>query len=155
MKQFKTVQGTIVNVVEHSLEIIINQPNIQVHIGTDSQNEGDSTVYVTVIAYRYNHNGVHYIYTKQRVPRINDLWTRLWKEAELTIEVADWFTQKINLPVQLDMDFNEERFSQTNQLNKSHQLVQAASGWAQSLGYKVNCKPFALIASRAADYHCR
>ena len=38
---------------------------------------------------------------------------------------------------------------------KSHKLISAAKGWANSLGYKVNVKPNNQIATRAADYHCR
>jgi predicted RNase H-related nuclease YkuK (DUF458 family) len=149
IKKFRKVGGGYVNIIEHTLEIIKQYPNVQVHIGTDSQNISDETIYVVVIAYRYNTRGVHYIYYKERIPRINDMWTRLWKEAELTIETANWFTTNINLPVQLDMDYNEDQFW------KSNQLIQAASGWAQSLGYKVNTKPGIQIATKAADYNCR
>ena len=154
-KRFKKVGGGYVDVVAHTLEIMKSWPNVEIHIGTDSQNMGDETVYVTVIAYRYNTRGVHYIYCKEKTQRINtgnidsDLWRRLWKEAELAIEVANWFTTKINVPVQIDMDYNEDQFW------KSNQLIQAASGWAQSLGYKVNVKPGIQIATKAADYQCR
>ena len=77
------------------------------------------------------------------------MWTRLWKEAELSIDVAEWLTQKITLKVEIDMDYNsDESF-------KSHKLISAAQGWANSLGYKVNIKPNNQIATRAADYHCK
>lgn len=148
-KRFRKVEGGYVDVVEHTLEIMKQYPTVDFHIGTDSQNISDTTVYVTVIAYRYNNKGVHYIYCKENVSRINDLWTRLWKEAELSLEVANWFTTKINVKVQIDMDYNEDEFW------KSNQLIQAASGWAQSLGYKVNTKPGIQIATKAADYQCR
>ena len=47
------------------------------------------------------------------------------------------------------MDYNsDESF-------KSHKLISAAQGWANSLGYKVNIKPNNQIATRAADYHCK
>ena len=91
------------------------------------------------------------LYSKEKVKRINDMWTRLWREAELTIETAEWFTKKtnINIKAELDMDYNEDKFY------KSNQLVNATRGWAQGLGYKVNNKPNTdMPAVRAADYHC-
>jgi predicted RNase H-related nuclease YkuK (DUF458 family) len=151
MKVFKKIDGTRVDVVPHTLDIIRKNPGVKIHIGSDSQNLAEQTVYVTAIAYRFGNNGVHYIYSKEKVGRINDIWTRLWREAELTIETAEWFTKKanINLKIELDMDYNEDKFY------KSNQLVNATRGWAQGLGYKVNTKPnIDMPAARAADYQC-
>lgn len=149
MKVFRTVDGKIVNVTEHTLDILKKYPNVQIHIGSDSQNMGGKTSYATVIAFRYNTNGVHYIHNKFKVDKIKDIWSRLWKEAELSIEVAEWLTQKINVNVQIDMDYNvDENY-------KSSKLITATKGWANSLGYKVNVKPNNQIATKAADYVCR
>jgi predicted RNase H-related nuclease YkuK (DUF458 family) len=138
-----------VNVVEHTLTQLKESPTITIHIGTDSQNIGDNTVYSTVIAYRFGNRGVHYVVHRQKIPKIVDIWTRLWKEAEMSIETAEWLTQQINVSVQIDMDYNgDEEY-------KSHKLISAAKGWANSLGYKVNVKPNNQIATRAADYCCR
>lgn len=77
------------------------------------------------------------------------MWSRLWKEAELSLEVAEWLTQQVNIKVEIDMDYNDdENF-------KSNKLVSATKGWANSLGYKVNIKPFNQIATKAADHHCK
>ncbi len=149
MKAFKTIKGKPVNVVNHTLEQLKGNPTVNIHIGTDSQNNGIHTTYSTVIAYRFNRNGVHYILYKQKVPKITDIWTRLWKEAELSIEIAEWLTKQINVNVQIDMDYNGDKNY------KSHKLISAAKGWANSLGYKVNIKPNNQIATRAADFQCR
>jgi predicted RNase H-related nuclease YkuK (DUF458 family) len=102
-----------------------------------------------VIAYRFGTRGVHYILHKQKVPKIHDKWTRLWKEAELSIETAEWLSEKINVNIQIDLDYNnDEKYF-------SNKLIQATKGWATSLGYKVNVKPDIQIATRAADYQCR
>lgn len=80
---------------------------------------------------------------------MRDIWKRLWKEAELSIDTAEWLTQKVSVKVEIDMDYNgDENF-------KSYKLISAAKGWANSLGYKVNVKPHNQIATRAADYHCK
>lgn len=149
MKVFRTVKGDVVDVVKHTLDVLKKHPNASIRVGTDSQNTGSVTSYSTVIAYRYGTRGVHYIASKKRVPRINDLWTRLWKEAEDSVEVAEWLTEKINTKVVIDMDYNDD------DTHNSNKLISAAKGWANSLGYTVYVKPDELIATRAADYYCR
>jgi len=149
MKVFKTIKGETVDVIKHTMELLKEHPDMQIHMGTDSQNHKRKTTYVTVIAYRYGTRGVHYIYSKKKVPRIQDMWTRLWKETEDTLEVAEWFTSKLSLKVEIDMDYNEDEY------HKSNMLIAAAKGWATGLGYKVNCKPIGQVSTKAADYHCR
>lgn len=146
---FKTVKGEPVDVVKHTVEILKECPYVEIHVGTDSQNHRKHTVYSTVIAYRYGNRGVHYILSNTRVPKIKDRWTRLWKEAELSIETAESLTQKVKVKLEIDLDYNidEKHFSS--------KLVQAAQGWAMSLGYKANVKPDNQVATRAADHHCR
>lgn len=149
MKVFKKTNGIKVNVVEHTLAQLQESPTVTIHIGTDSQNIGDFSIYSTVIAYRFGNKGVHYIVHRQKIPKIIDMWTRLWKEAELSIETAEWLTQQINVKIQIDMDYNSDEDY------KSNRLISAAKGWANSLGYAVNVKPNNQIATRAADYQCR
>lgn len=151
MKIFRKFNGEkVTDIVQYTIDIIRKDPYVEIHIGTDSQSEGDSTTYVTAIAYRFGTRGVHYIYHKEKVPRIRDRFVKLYKEAELTIELAEWFTQRVkSVRVELDFDYNkDERYW-------SQKLISSTVGWAQALGYKVNVKPVKQIATRAADYHCR
>lgn len=149
MLLFKDIHGNQIDPISHTLKVIENYPYAEIHIGTDSQNINKESIYTTVIAYRLGTRGVHYILSKKTVSIIRDMWTRLWKEAELSIDLAEWVTQKISVKVEIDMDYNEdENF-------KSNKLISAAKGWANSLGYKVNVKPNNQIATRAADYHCK
>ena len=149
MLLFKDIHGNRIDPISHTLKVIENYPYAEIHIGTDSQNINKESIYTTVIAYRLGTRGVHYILSKKTVSIIRDMLTRLWKEAELSIDLAEWVTQKISVKVEIDMDYNEdENF-------KSNKLISAAKGWANSLGYKVNVKPNNQIATRAADYHCK
>ena len=118
-------------------------------MGTDSQNSRRHTVYGTVIAYRYGNRGVHYIVSKTKVKKIKDIWTRLWKEAEMSIETAELLSSKIKVKIQIDFDYNDD------EKHFSNKLVQAATGWAISLGYKANTKGDELVAAKAADHECR
>ena len=149
MLLFKDIHGRAIVPVAHTLEVIKNYPYAEIHIGTDYQNINKQSRYTTVIAYRLGSRGVHYILSKNHINIIRDMWSRLWKEAEMSIDTAEWLTQKVSVKVEIDMDYNgDENF-------KSHKLISAAKGWANSLGYKVNVKPNNQIATRAADYHCK
>lgn len=149
-KIFKTVGGDNVDVVKHTLDILQKHPSVKVHIGTDSQVKENYIRYATVIAYKYDLRGVHYIVTKKRYPRNLDAWNRLWKEAEISVEVAEWLTSKINVKVEIDMDYNSD------ESHFSNKLIQAGKGFGESLGYIVNVKPhhnrFAVFA---ADKECK
>ena len=149
MRLFKNIKGERIDPVEHTLRILRDYPTVKIHIGSDSQNIGKKTKYATVIAYRYGSRGVHYILSKKNELLIKDMWTRLWKEAEMSIDIAQWLTHQVSVRVEIDMDYNsDENF-------KSSKLISATKGWANSLGYKVNVKPNNQIATKAADYHCK
>ena len=149
MRLFKNIKGERIDPVEHTLKILRDYPTVKIHIGSDSQNIGKKTKYATVIAYRYGSRGVHYILSKKTEILIKDMWTRLWKEAEMSIDIAQWLTHQVSVRVEIDMDYNsDENF-------KSNKLISATKGWANSLGYKVNIKPNNQIATKAADYHCK
>jgi predicted RNase H-related nuclease YkuK (DUF458 family) len=148
-KVFKTIHGTPVDIVKHTLSILEECPYVDIHVGTDSQNHRRHTVYSTVIAYRYGNRGVHYVVAKTKVNKIKDIWTRLWKEAEMSIEIAELISSKITVKLQIDFDYND------NAKHFSNKLVQAATGWAMSLGYKANTKGDELVAAKAADHECR
>lgn len=146
---FKDIHGNKIDPIDHTRKILAENPFVSIHIGTDSQSIAKQTRYITVIAYRFGNRGVHYILMKNGVPQIKDLWTRLWKETEMSINVAESINQILNVKAEIDMDYNED------ENYKSNKLVNATRGWANSLGYKVNIKPHGQIATRAADYHCK
>lgn len=150
-KVFKKVKGeTIKDLPMYIAKVLKKYPYAEIHVGTDSQNARRHTVYSTVIAFRYGFRGVHYIYTKHRVKKIKNIFERLFKEAEESIEVAEWLKENMpSIEIQIDMDYNSD------EQHVSHKLVSSTKGWAESLGYKVNIKPYSQIATKAADHECR
>tara|TARA_Y100001949_G_C15954140_1_gene316194 strand:+ start:931 stop:1380 length:450 start_codon:yes stop_codon:yes gene_type:complete len=149
MRLFKDIKGNNIDPVNHTLSIIKDFPSVKIHVGSDSQNVGKKTNYTSVIAYRLGTRGVHYILSKSSVTIIDDMWKRLWLEAEHSIIVAEWLTKQISVKVEIDMDYNSD------EAYRSNKLISATKGWANSLGYKVNVKPNTQIATRAADHHCK
>ena len=146
---FIDTKGNKVDPIIYTKKILNKNPFVSIHIGTDSQSRAKKTQFATVIAYRFGNRGVHYILSKVGFPKIKDLWTRLWKEAEMSINVSELITNSLNISVEIDMDYNEDNNF------KSNKLVAATKGWANSLGYKVNVKPNIQIATKAADHHCK
>jgi|SRR6056300_125079 predicted RNase H-related nuclease YkuK (DUF458 family) len=149
IKVFRKHDGTTVDIVDHTMSVLQKCPHATIHVGTDSQNGGDKTKYSTVIAYRLGTRGVHYIHRNFYVSKIKDKWDRLSKEAEYSIDVALWLKEKINVEIQIDLDYNEDsKFF-------SNKLIPMTVGWITSLGFKCNVKPNIQVATRAADHQCK
>ena len=146
---FRTSKGDEIDPIAYTRNMIARHPNTTIHIGTDSQSIAKHTQYATVIAYRLGNRGVHYVVHKVGFPKIKDFWTRLWKETEMSIDIAEKIKSALGVELQIDMDYNED------QSFKSNSLVNASRGWANSLGYRVNMKPNIQVATRAADHHCK
>jgi predicted RNase H-related nuclease YkuK (DUF458 family) len=147
---FRTESNELVNIIDHTLEQIDKYNEVKIYVSTDSQNFGEHTVYATAIVYRYGLRGAHYIYYKQKVPRIKNTFERLFKEAEFSIETAQALTANMPIAIEaIELDYNSKK------ITKSTPLVSSTKGWAESLGYKVKVKPDDLIAAKAADHLCR
>lgn len=148
--QFRVMHsGSIIDLDSHVIEVLKNYPDSQLFVGTDSQNITHKTVYVTTIVFRYPQRGAHVVYYKHVQPRIWDMWTRLWKETEKSIELADYLRQELKVPIaQIDMDYNE------NPDFPSNKVLKAAKGFIESLGFTAKAKPNITLACWAANALC-
>ena len=134
---------------EYIREYIRKNPKAQIIIGCDSKNRDDETVYGLVVVLYKNKKGGHVLYGKERVPRVRDRWSRLWKEVEYSVDMANQLVQS-GLPKAtfIDLDLNPDpQF-------KSNDVVRAAVGLVESMGYQARTKPYSLCASYAADKVC-
>jgi len=119
------------------------------YVGCDSQNYRSYTVYATTVVFRYPSAGAHVIYRKEKVPRIEDMWTKLWGETERSVALAHMIREETGLQVaQIDLDFN------TDPAYPSNRLLSASAGYIQSLGFQTGAKPGLLMAAWAADSLC-
>ncbi len=130
-------------------EYLSNNPDAHIIIGCDSKNRENETVYGLVIVLYKEKKGGHVLYAKERIPRIRDRWSRLWREVELSVALANELQEKGFPKAQfIDLDLNPDpRY-------KSNDVVRAAVGLVESMGYKARTKPFSLCASYAADKVC-
>lgn len=123
--------------------------NFVLYVGCDSQNYRSHTVYVTTVVFRYPGAGAHVVYRKEKVPRIEDMWTKLWGETERSVALANLLREESEVEVeQIDLDFN------TDPAHPSNKLLSASAGYIQSLGFQSGAKPDLLMAAWAADALC-
>ena len=119
--------------------------SINLYLGCDSHNRLKTT-YATTLVFNVGYIGCHVIYKKEMVPIIQDMWTRLWGEAERSVETA-LYLRKNGIEIDtIDLDYN------INPEFKSHKLVSAAVGYVESLGFKARVKPELLPAVYAVDH---
>ena len=153
-RYFSTQDGVKVDVIDHTLEQIKKWPNLKMYIGTDAQDYGGSTRYATVIVYRYNQRGAHFVYFRETVDREKTMYQRLFNEGARTIEAAGMITEEIPVAFEgVEFDYN--------QIPKwaSHKLIKEIGGWATGLNmraiFKNNGEGDCMIATKAADQVCR
>lgn len=129
---------------------LVDRPKkgIKIHIGCDSQNIGSLTHYVTTVVFHIGNSGCHFIYKKEKVVKIEDLWTKLWGETTRSVTTATYLKEKGVKIHSVDLDFNSDENHQSNK------LVSASVGFVESLGFKANIKPSILPAISAADMLC-
>ena len=119
------------------------------YVGCDSQNYRSHTVYVTTVVFRYPGSGAHVIFRKEKVPKISDMWTKLWGETERSVGIAHLLREETGVKVeQIDLDFN------TDPSHPSNKLLSASAGYIHSLGFQSGAKPGLLMAAWAADALC-
>ena len=149
-RKFTVMGGRLKHDVCDYITAMTQESEVEVHVGCDSQNHKRHTVYVTTVVFRFPNNGAHVIYRRERVPKILDMWTKLWGETERSVELANLILEECNLRVhQSDLDFNSD--SQY----ASHKLVSASSGYITSLGFNSKVKPDLLMAAWAANVLCQ
>jgi predicted RNase H-related nuclease YkuK (DUF458 family) len=141
--------GKRVDVFDYVQEVMCKHPECELHIGCDSQNYRYHTVYVTTAVFRFPGQGAHVIYRKEKVPKITDLWTKLWGETERSVEFADQIASTTGIDIkQIDLDFN------TDPSYPSHKLLSASTGYISSFGFQSSAKPNLLMAAWAANVLC-
>ncbi|MBM77091.1 MAG: hypothetical protein CL846_01290 [Crocinitomicaceae bacterium] len=121
---------------------------IKIYVGCDSQNFKSSTTYATTIVFHLGNNGCHFIYRKETIPKIKDMWTKLWGETKRSVEIANYLKNNNILIDSIDLDFNNKS------IHWSNKLVSSSVGYVESMGFKANIKPKILPAISAADMMC-
>jgi predicted RNase H-related nuclease YkuK (DUF458 family) len=94
MKEFKLFGGAIIeDVGQYAVDYIknncVDHSEIIVYIGTDSKQMRKHTMYATAIAFYHVGKGAHIIFNRTKIPKVKDLFTRLYNEVEMTRRAAE------------------------------------------------------------------
>ena len=139
-----------VDIVEYIKEKLVENPDIELYIGCDSQTHGNTTTYATVVVLHHRGSGGHVLYNKETVPVIRVLWDRIWKEVESSLEIAEYLLENgVKKAKYIDIDINPDK------RYKSNMLLTSAIGMITWKGFEVRAKPGASAASYAADRICK
>ena len=93
MKFRRLTDGKLVSLEKYVPNVLHQSPKSLIYIGCDSQVTRNKVIYATAIVFRYT-NGAHILYNREKYPLVKDLWNRLWKEVEKSIEVAEFLRKK-------------------------------------------------------------
>lgn len=121
----------------------------KLYIGCDSHNTTKDTTFAVVIVLHKNNNGGHVLYHRLTVPRLQSGYERLWKEVEISVEVAQTIMDYGMHPDFVDVDLNPDPKYQSNT------LLRAAVGLIQSLGLEARYKHNSPWSISVADTLCK
>lgn len=157
MENFKLFGGKLIeDATLYTIEYIQKHPNVNVYVGTDSDDNNGRTVHASTICFEHPGKGVHIIFKRTYLKKfkLEELNLKLMKEVELSLEVANelreaFIEHEIQKTITVDCDVNP------NSLHNSNCAYNTTTGWVVGSGYKVRTKPEAWAASRAADLLCK
>ncbi len=135
------------NTAQYIKDYIKENPNVEIIIGTDSQNRQNYTKYSTVIVLYNPGHGGHCIFKRWKTPKERIKNVRLLKEVEESLNIANKLIEEgLPKPKYIDLDINP------NPKFKSYEVYQTAKGWVESIGYEVRFKTLAPLVTTAADW---
>lgn len=150
---FKKYDGTPIKDVHNYVKYWVQEnPFGTVTIGCDSQEHARYIKYAVTVVMHYKDemgmgHGGHVIYATFSDNTKNmksDVYTKLWAEAEVTIEVAK-LVGEIGVKPVIHLDYNSD------EKEYSHVLYAAGLGYCKGMGYEAQGKPHAWAASHTAD----
>lgn len=139
-----------VDLISYIKEYTNTTPDSEIYVGCDSQNRKKHTNFGAVVVLHHSSRGGHVLYAYFEVDRIKDQFTRLFKEVQTSLEIAEYLrsndVQKVDY---VDIDLNPDpKFG-------SNFVLRTAVGYVESMGYESRIKPFAAAATYAADRVCK
>lgn len=169
MKFMTFGRSPIEDLAEHVEKFLKDDPFSIVAVGTDSKQLRYHTMYVVAVA-MYNPflmRGAHVVFCRFRIEKQRDIFTRLFKEAEYSLSVAEYLHERLQNSgyirrdlkqeeghlklVDIHVDFNSE--PGPNGAWKSHPVYNATMPWLKGQDFRVYGKPSgkSFAASCCAD----
>ncbi|WP_233186223.1 ribonuclease H-like YkuK family protein [Thermotoga sp. KOL6] len=119
-----------------------------IFVGTDSDVKDGEVIYATVLVVYRLGNGATYFYTVYKDGNRKDLYTRIFKEAEMSLEMAKFVEEilKLGKPV-VHLDIGYEGLTK--------ELVSSVIGYVKGMGYPYQVKPNSFAATKIAHKHTK
>lgn len=147
-KQWYTLGGKKIDSISETVRELTHCLDRDVHIGTDSQQDGKVTQFVTVVVVLVPGKGGRAFYTKSKCPRIKSLRERLMREVsdsvQMGLELSPVIPEGSNMTIHVDAN-PDIQF-------KSSSYVQELVGFVVGQGFKALAKPDSWCATHAADH---
>lgn len=147
-KTWKTINEEKVENIVDVVRSTLSNSEREVHIGTDSQQSGKFTEYVTIIVLVEKGRGGRAFYTRERVPRITSLRERLlkevWMSVNLGLQLNAMIPETAGMTVHVDANPNLKF--------KSSTYVKELTSMVVGQGFKTLLKPDSWAASHIADH---
>jgi len=111
--RFKLFGGEYIpDIIRYLSEYVTDEPSVTIAIGNDSKQRIRKTTYSnTIMLYNHNiKNGAHVVFFRESVPKINDIFTRLYKEAEYMNEIGNYLHNELeSIYERKDLTLSERR----------------------------------------------
>ena len=135
-----------IDLVEYVKAYLNDNPDTELLVGCDSQNYAYNTTYATVVALYKPKGGANVLFNKEVLPVERVRQVRLMNEVWKSVEVAE-LLKNAGLPQvkYIDIDVNPDK------RYKSNEVLRAAVGLVEGMGYKVRYKTLGTMATFAAD----
>jgi predicted RNase H-related nuclease YkuK (DUF458 family) len=152
MNVFKTLYGKpIPDIIEYITNYLIDNKDVEILIGSDSQCYNNrTTIYGVVVALYTKGKGAHVICTKEIVPMEHNTPTRLISEVWRSIEVAEHLrTNGLPRAAAIDIDLNPDP------KYKSNGVLRQAVGMVEGMGYTARYKHNGAMMTYGANHLVR
>ncbi len=154
LKDFKTAYGKNLtkNLLIKELKDFIladKRYKYRILVGTDSEIQENGVEFISVIVVHRVGYGARYFWKKINVKRKMDLFTRLWEEANLSLEISKEILEEL-IKERLEFDF--ELHLDLSTTGKSKSVVKEIINLVKGYGFEVKIKPEAYAASKIADH---
>lgn len=145
-KKWKTIDGQLIEFLPTFRNLVLSRDR-NILIGSDSQQDGKFTEFVTVVAALKPGNGSRVFYTRDRVTQIKSLRERLTNEVWLSVttglELNELIPEIAELTIHIDANPNIKF--------KSSEYIKELTSMVLGQGFKAVLKPNSWCASCAAD----
>jgi predicted RNase H-related nuclease YkuK (DUF458 family) len=135
-----------VDLVQYIKDYMKTEPNIELLVGCDSQNQSTKTIYAIVVALYRPGKGAHLLYRRWSTPKEYTRSVRLLNEVWYSVETAEEMRNN-GLDVKfVDIDLNPDP------KYKSNEVFRQAVGLVEGMGFSVRYKTLGPIMTYAADH---